>query len=91
MYEWRKVESVEPVAEPMTVYNIEVEEDHTYICNGFVVHNCQSFSTAGKRHGLGGATDWNDSPTRSSLVFHWVRIGMESNAQILLFENVNGI
>lgn len=52
---------------------------------------CQSFSTAGKRHGLGGSTDWTDTPTRSSLVFHWVRLGLETKAQILLWENVAGV
>ncbi|EHQ8143104.1 Dam family site-specific DNA-(adenine-N6)-methyltransferase [Escherichia albertii] len=35
-----------------TVYNIEVEGDHSYILNGAVVHNCQSFSIAGLRGGL---------------------------------------
>ncbi|EPR5710996.1 Dam family site-specific DNA-(adenine-N6)-methyltransferase [Escherichia coli] len=35
-----------------TVYNIEVESDHSYILNGAVVHNCQAFSIAGLRGGL---------------------------------------
>ena len=52
---------------------------------------CQSFSVAGKRHGLGGSTDWTDTTTRSSLCFHWVRIGLETGAPILLFENVPGV
>lgn len=34
------------------VYNIEVEEDNSYTANGIVVHNCQSFSFAGKRNGM---------------------------------------
>lgn len=34
------------------VYNIEVEEDNSYTANGVVVHNCQSFSFAGKRNGM---------------------------------------
>jgi len=34
------VESVEPVAGVTTVYNLEVEEDNTYVANGVVVHNC---------------------------------------------------
>ena len=34
------------------VYNIEVEEDNSYTANNFVVHNCQSFSFAGKRNGM---------------------------------------
>lgn len=35
-----------------TVYNLEVEEDNSYTANNFVVHNCQSFSFAGKRVGM---------------------------------------
>ncbi|EIG4546216.1 Dam family site-specific DNA-(adenine-N6)-methyltransferase [Escherichia coli] len=35
-----------------TVYNIEVEGDHSYTLNGAVVHNCQAFSIAGLRGGL---------------------------------------
>lgn len=35
-----------------TVYNLEVEEDNSYTANNFVVHNCQSFSFAGKRKGM---------------------------------------
>lgn len=52
---------------------------------------CQSFSVAGKRHGLGGSTDWDDTTTRSSLAFHWVRIGIDAGAPALLWENVPGV
>ncbi|HEY5605411.1 MAG TPA: adenosylcobalamin-dependent ribonucleoside-diphosphate reductase, partial [Thermoplasmata archaeon] len=34
------VESVESVEGVTTVYNLEVEEDNTYVANGVVVHNC---------------------------------------------------
>jgi len=34
------VESVESVEGEHTVYNLEVEEDHTYVANQVVVHNC---------------------------------------------------
>lgn len=35
-----------------SVFNIEVEGDNSYVLNGAVVHNCQSFSLAGLRGGL---------------------------------------
>ena len=35
-----------------TVFNIEVEGDHSYILDGAIVHNCQAFSVAGARAGL---------------------------------------
>lgn len=34
-----------------TVYNIEVEEDHTYVVEDKFVHNCQDFSSSGKKAG----------------------------------------
>src|SRR3989442_12607646 len=34
------VESVEPLDGSTTVYNLEVDEDNTYVANGVVVHNC---------------------------------------------------
>src|SRR5205807_5589527 len=34
------VESVEPMDGTTTVYNLEIEEDNTYVANGIVVHNC---------------------------------------------------
>ncbi len=35
-----RVREVEPTGESATVYNFEVEEDHTYVANQVVVHNC---------------------------------------------------
>lgn len=34
-----------------TVYNIEVREDHTYLIPNYIVHNCQDFSSSGKKAG----------------------------------------
>lgn len=36
---------------PVPVYDLEVADDHSFIANGFVVHNCQDFSVAGKQAG----------------------------------------
>lgn len=33
------------------VYDLTVADDHSFIANGFVVHNCQDFSVAGKQAG----------------------------------------
>ena len=33
------------------VYNIEVEQDHTYVVNNIITYNCQDFSVAGKQAG----------------------------------------
>ena len=72
---------------PEVVYNITVEDDHSYIVNGLCVSNCQSVSVAGKRHGMA-----EGSGTRSSLAYHWLRIGNEAvrPGGVLLWENVPG-
>ncbi len=48
---------------------------------------CQSVSVAGKRHGMA-----EDSGTRSSLAYHWMRIGKEAlnPGGLMLWENVIG-
>lgn len=38
--------------ESVPVYDLTVEEDHSFIANGFVVHNCQDFSIAGRQEGV---------------------------------------
>jgi DNA (cytosine-5)-methyltransferase 1 len=43
---WSRVRSVEEVPEAATVYNIEVEEDHSYVLDGIVVANCTNHSVA---------------------------------------------
>lgn len=68
------------------VYNIEVEEDHSYICNGLVSSNCQDVSVAGKRAGMS-----EQSGTRSSLAFHYQRIIDELNPTFTLWEQVPGV
>lgn len=45
---WGKVKQVLSGNKKL-VYNLEVEEDNSYIADGIIVHNCQGFSTAGKR------------------------------------------
>ena len=76
-----KVRKVLPGHNNVTVYNLEVEEDHSYTVDGIAVHNCQSFSVAGKREGLNGA---------SGLMYEYIRAIQEIRPGILLWENVPG-
>ena len=48
----RTVKGYEKTDVMQPVYNIEVEEDHSYIAEGAITHNCQAFSYAGKRRSL---------------------------------------
>ena len=49
------------------VYNMEIEEDHSYIVQGIISKNCQDLSLAGKRAGLGERGDSEEEATRSGL------------------------
>lgn len=48
---WYPVKEITDLNIQEDVYNIEVEEDHTYTANNMIVYNCQDFSVAGKQKG----------------------------------------
>ena len=48
---WYPVKEIKNTERIEDVYNIEVEEDHTYTANNMIVYNCQDFSVAGKQKG----------------------------------------
>ena len=53
-YVWQPIRSVIKVEKTAKVYNLEVDQVHSYCANGIVVHNCQNLSVAGNREGLKG-------------------------------------
>ena len=73
------VENVENIY----VYNMEVETDNSYVANNYIVHNCQSFSIAGKR--LGGE---EGSGTKSSLLWECKKAIEIKKPKYLMLENV---
>ena len=81
-----QVLSVTYVGEGEKVYNIEVDEDHTYCANEVFCFNCTDYSVAGKR--AGGAEGSN---TRSALSYQMARVGKETGARWVVYENVPGI
>lgn len=50
-YIWYPIRKIKKEGIKKVIYNIEVEDDHTYIANGAAVFNCQDFSVAGKQKG----------------------------------------
>lgn len=48
---WYPVKEILNTEKIEDVYNIEVEEDHTYTANNMITFNCQDFSVAGKQKG----------------------------------------
>ena len=75
------VRKVLPGRKNIRVYNLEVEVDNSYLADGIAVHNCQSFSVAGKREGLKG---------ESRLMFEYIRAVREVRPRWFLWENVPG-
>lgn len=63
---WNPVKEVNKTEKTARVYNIEVEDDNSYVANNHIVHNCQGFSFAGKQ------LAFNDP--RSALFFVYVDI-----------------
>ena len=78
---WGRVNEKTVGRSNVLVYNLEVEDDHSYMAAGIAVHNCQSFSVAGKREGLAGA---------SGLMFEYIRAVRELRPRWFVWENVPG-
>lgn len=68
------------------VYNMEVENDHSYIVEGVVSKNCQSISNAGLQHGFEPG-----SGTRSSILWDTLKCIEVMRPKYLLQENVAAI
>lgn len=80
-YIWRPVQKSEN-AGVGDVYNIAVEEDHTYIADGVVVMNCQPFSVAGRQGAQNDERNrWPDT----------IRVIREVQPRFAFLENVPGL
>ena len=74
------------------VFNIEVEEDNSYVVNGAVVHNCQAFSVAGLRNSLDDARgNLSLEFVRLADAIDNVRISAGKQPGIIVWENVPGV
>lgn len=84
---WYPIRSIEKeTVSDINVYNLEVEEDHSYNVYYTVVHNCQDFSICGtQKGGLSG------TGTRSSLLWECQRTIEQKRPKFLLLENVKAL
>lgn len=80
---WVPVRSVTRLDARADVFNIEVEEDNSYVAGTLVVHNCQDISNAGKRAGITGE--------RSGLWAEYARIVRVLRPPIVFIENVGAL
>lgn len=83
-YYYSKIRGINKIdSETIDVYNLEVENTHTYCVNNVAVHNCTDYSLAGKQ--LGGD---EGSGTRSSLMYESLRIIKKIKPKYVVWENV---
>ena len=75
-----KITTVDVQNEP--VYNFEVETDNSYIVYNAIVHNCQGFSTAGKKA---------DDDPRNTLFLEFLRATKLIEPSLIIGENVKGL
>jgi DNA (cytosine-5)-methyltransferase 1 len=64
------------------VYNFEVEEDNSYCVENTLVHNCQGFSSAGKR---------KPTDSRNQMFRQFVRVVKATKPPYFIGENVAGL
>ena len=90
-YVWFPIQSITDLKQTEDVYDLTVEDSHSFTANGVIAHNCTDISVAGQMKGLA-----EGSGTRSSLLWECRRILDEMNTierlpEILLLENVTAI
>lgn len=85
-YIWYPIREIEHYDDKTTVFNLEVEEDHSYVANNAIVHNCQSISQAGKRAGIA-----KGSGTRSAVLWYTEEAIRVLRPKFLLQENVKAL
>lgn len=82
-----------PGGRDVVVHDLEVEEDHSFVADVFVVHNCAGFSTAGKRErSWGKICDYSETEQRvDDLFFEFARLVKGIQPRMFMGENVSGL
>lgn len=85
-YFYSRIRKINTRVELSNVYNIEVENTHSYCINNIATHNCQDFSVAGKQAGGDLGTG-----TRSSLMWNTINIVTYCKPKYVIWENVKNL
>lgn len=83
-YIWSPIRKLTRTGEYEQVYDIEVDEDHSFTANGCIAHNCQDISISGIQRGI-------RKGTRSGLLYEVERIVEHNKPKYLLMENVKNL
>lgn len=89
-YIWSPVNDIHIIDYNGLVYNLEVEDDNSYVVQNIIVHNCTDISVAGKQEGI------KKGETRSGLIYEverLLKISVQNNEspKYLLLENVKNL
>ena len=90
-YTWSDIINIETTnksGNPITVYNLNVEDDESYVVYDVIVHNCQDISIGGKKKGF---YDENGNRTRSGLWEEYRRLIGEIQPEGVIIENVENL
>lgn len=84
-YIWSPINKIEKIKFNGLVYNMEVENDNSYVVQNIIVHNCQDISVAGNQGGI------VKGQTRSGLLYECEKIIEYCRPKYLLMENVKNL
>lgn len=91
---WSPVRKISKVKSSCTVYNISVEQDESYVADGYVVHNCAAFSMAGRRdEQWGKPVPYSEKIVQrvDDLFDHYIRMIDGFKPKVFVAENVTGL
>lgn len=92
---WQKMRGATVEGSKETVvYDITVDEDHSFVADGYVVHNCKSFSMAGVREDKWGkvvAYSGERKQKSDDLFFEYMRLVLALKPRSFIAENVQGL
>lgn len=91
LHRWHPTREATPGRTDVTVYNLEVEEDHSYVIDGIVVHNCVHHAPSGGRRRPTLGTEMlrnSDGAVDRATAFAVIAAAEVHHYPVILIENV---